>query len=201
LIIIIFLVGPKKLPEVAKAVGRAMGEFQKARQQIDTEFKSASQQVDNEVKSATQVVTSATQAVTDSSSDDPEVSNRKNLFDAAQALGIFPYGKTNEELSQMIKEKVDEKKESVPITQEGGQATQAMVKPNNPKPDSTVYKPIRQQKGTTNKKTTQGQKLESSDLVKKEGNSKKVTKRKTKVRVPSESQSKKSTGNPKPRSK
>ena len=178
LVIIIFLVGPKKLPEVAKAVGRAMGEFQKARQQIDTEFKSASQQIDNEVKSATDVVKGATEVVKDSTSDVPEVGNRKNLFDAAQALGIFPYGKTNDELSQMIKDKVDEKKTILPVIQEGGQqAVQETLKTGHPKDDSSTNISTAQQNGVIAKQKNSGQKLKNTKPRKIEDKSKVAKKR------------------------
>ena len=127
---------------MAKMVGKAMGEFQKAKKQIDTEFKSASQQIDDGVKSATDVVQDATAAVKDSTSDLSEVGSRKKLFDAAQALGIFAYGKTNDELSRMIKEKVDEKNNILSITQGGQQGTQATVKTVNPTENSSISKSL-----------------------------------------------------------
>lgn len=200
LIVIIFLVGPKKLPEVARAVGKAMGEFQKARQQIDTEFKSASQQVDNEVKSVTQAATDYTSIDTENS--DSESSDRKKLFNAAQALGIFPYGKTNDELSQMIKEKVDEKKESVPIVQEGGEQLipAMMAKTVNPKSDSSVNKPIGQKRDVDAKRKTSEQKPKKTDMTKGDDNSK-VAKKKINTRASSKSQSKTSPRNRKPRTR
>ncbi len=199
LIIIIFLVGPKKLPEVAKAVGRAMGEFQKARQQIETEFKSASQQIDNEVKSATDVVKDVTEVVKDSSSNVSEVSNRKNLFDAAQALGIFPYGKTNDELSRMIKEKVDEKKDILPVTQDGGQqVVQEMVNTDQPKDDSATNKSTAQQSAVVAKQGNSGQKLKSIKPRKIEDNSK-VARKKPNRAAKIKSQSKTSPRNRKAR--
>ncbi len=127
-------------------VGKAMGEVQKAKKQIDTEFKSASQQIDDGVKSATDVVQDATDVVKDSTSDLSEVGSRKKLFDAAQALGIFAYGKTNDELSRAIKEKVDEKNNILSITQEGGQqGVQATVKTVNPTEKSSISKSTAQQ--------------------------------------------------------
>lgn len=182
LIIIIFLVGPKKLPEVAKTVGRAMGEFQKAKQQIDTEIKSASQQIDNEVKSATEVIK-------DSTSEISEVSKRKNLFDAAQALGIFPYGKTNDELGRMIKEKIDEKKDILPKAQEEEQQTvQAMVKTDHPKDDSLTNKPTGQLSAVVTK-TKSEQKLKDTDLRKRKSKGI-AAKKKTNPTAPIKSQSK-----------
>ena len=178
LIIIIFLVGPKKLPEVAKMVGKAMGEFQKARQQIETEFKSASEQIDNEVKSATDVVKDTTEIVKDATSNLSEVGNRKNLFDAAQALGIFAYGKTNDELSRMIKEKVDEKNNILSITQEGGQqGVQATVKTDNSPEDSSISKSTDQQTAVITRQKNSPQKLKKTKPRKIKVNAKLVKER------------------------
>ena len=200
LIIIIFLVGPKKLPEVAKTVGRAMGEFQKAKQQIDAEIKSASQQIDNEVKSATDVIKSASQqidnevksatdVIKDSTSEISEVSKRKNLFDAAQALGIFPYGKTNDELGRKIKEKIDEKKDILPKAQEEEQQTvQDMVKTDHPQDDSLTNKPTGQLSAVVTK-TKSEQKLKDTDLRKRKSKGI-AAKKKTNPTAPIKSQSK-----------
>ena len=189
LIIIVFLVGPKKLPEIARAVGRAMGEFQKARQQIDTEFKSASQQIDNEVKSATDVVKGATEVVKDSTSNLSEVGDRKNLFDAAQALGIFPYGKTNDELSRMIKEKVDEKNNILSVKQEGGQqGVQATAKTGDSTEDSSSNKSTSQQTAVIARPKNSAQKLKKTKPRKVEDNAK-LEKKKTNTTTQNKSKS------------
>ncbi len=41
LIIVILLFGPKKLPELARGLGRSFGEFRKAKDEIEREFSKA----------------------------------------------------------------------------------------------------------------------------------------------------------------
>jgi sec-independent protein translocase protein TatA len=76
LFILLLLVGSKKLPELAKALGRSMGEFEKGRREIEKELR--------EAKSPTQ---------------DPE---REKLERAAKDLGIQTEGKTTQQLKEEI---------------------------------------------------------------------------------------------------
>lgn len=46
LVVLIFF-GPKKLPEVARMLGRVRGEYQKARQKIETEINQMTREVDS----------------------------------------------------------------------------------------------------------------------------------------------------------
>jgi len=76
LFILLLLVGSKKLPELAKALGRSMGEFEKGRREIEREL--------HEAKAPAQ---------------DPE---REKLEKAAQDLGIQTEGKTTQQLKEEI---------------------------------------------------------------------------------------------------
>jgi sec-independent protein translocase protein TatA len=74
--VVIFLWGPQKIPELAKALGRAKGEFDKA----SKEFQSTASQTASQVpKSADQI-----------------------LLETARELGISTEGKTREQISQEI---------------------------------------------------------------------------------------------------
>ncbi len=55
LAIAVMLFGPKKLPELARTIGEAMGEYQKATKQFENEVRKASTSVDKEITSATTV--------------------------------------------------------------------------------------------------------------------------------------------------
>ncbi|MCP8307099.1 MAG: twin-arginine translocase TatA/TatE family subunit [archaeon] len=83
LFVVVLLFGAKKIPEIAKALGRARGEFEKGKQEIEKEIKEAE-------KEATQPV---------SKKEDTE---REKLIKAANALGISTYGKTDEQLREEI---------------------------------------------------------------------------------------------------
>jgi len=91
LVAAILLFGSKKLPEVARSLGKAMGEFQKGRMEIEREMGAATQQF-----------TSA-----ETSSTAGQVSTRKEeVQKAAAALGIDISSKSEEELKKAIKEKL-----------------------------------------------------------------------------------------------
>jgi len=78
LVILVLLVGSKKLPELARAMGRAMGEFQKGRMEMERELREA---------------TSKTPSVE---------TEREKLERAAKELGIQTEGKTAQQLKEEI---------------------------------------------------------------------------------------------------
>lgn len=89
--IVIILWGPAKIPEFAKALGRAKGEFNKATE----EFKEAAK----------------SPPTTDSrSSSKTQKSKDEMLIDTARSLGISTEGKTREQLTEEISLKVNQLK-------------------------------------------------------------------------------------------
>lgn len=89
--IVIIMWGPAKIPEFAKALGRAKGEFSKAQKEF-TDAASA----DSSAKPVSFVTTAA-----------PAIkSNDEMLLETAQKLGISTVGKTREQLSEEISIKV-----------------------------------------------------------------------------------------------
>jgi len=80
LFVVVLLFGAKKIPEIAKALGRARGEFEKGKQEIDREIKE----------------------VTQAPVKKEDESERERLVKAANALGISTYGKTNEQLREEV---------------------------------------------------------------------------------------------------
>jgi sec-independent protein translocase protein TatA len=81
-IAIIFLWGPSKLPELARSVGLARKEFEKASKEMTSP-------------------TASTESTSSSSSD--------SLIIAAKELGISTEGKTKEEIAKEIAEKATKK--------------------------------------------------------------------------------------------
>ena len=80
ILLVIFLWGPQKLPELARSIGLAKKEFDKA------------------AKEATSAVSSSSSQAT----TDP-------LIDAAKSLGITTEGKTKEEIAKEIAERTAKK--------------------------------------------------------------------------------------------
>ncbi|HLN46434.1 MAG: twin-arginine translocase TatA/TatE family subunit [Chloroflexota bacterium] len=90
--VVIILWGPAKIPEFAKALGRAKGEFNKATQ----EFKEAAK--DNP-------------PITDSRSAlKTQKSKDEMLIDTARSLGISTEGKTREQLTEEISLRISQLK-------------------------------------------------------------------------------------------
>ncbi len=49
-VIVLLLFGAKKIPELARGLGKSMGEFKKAREEFEDEIKRAADDVDKEEK-------------------------------------------------------------------------------------------------------------------------------------------------------
>ncbi|MCP8323533.1 MAG: twin-arginine translocase TatA/TatE family subunit [Candidatus Methylarchaceae archaeon HK02M2] len=79
IVAIVLLFGAKKVPEMARAFGRAKGEFERGKQEIDKELKEITK--------------------TPSKKEETE---REKLIKAANSLGINTQGKTDEQLREEI---------------------------------------------------------------------------------------------------
>lgn len=91
--IVVILWGPAKIPEFAKALGRAKGEFQRAQD----EFNNA----------AREPTVLPKVAVTNVNVSSPPLKSRDEaLLGAAKTLGIATEGKTREQISEEISFKV-----------------------------------------------------------------------------------------------
>ena len=81
IVVVIFLWGPQKIPDLAKAIGRARREFDQASKDVQG--------------MAMGTTTTQTQAA-------PVKSGDQMLIETARALGISTEGKTREQISQEI---------------------------------------------------------------------------------------------------
>ncbi len=78
-IAIILLFGAKKLPELAKSMGRAKGEFERGKMEVEREIRE------------------------EKAKESKETKKEKDLVKAAKELGIETEGKSEEELRTEIK--------------------------------------------------------------------------------------------------
>ena len=83
-LLVVFLWGPQKLPELARSVGLAKKEFEKAAKEVSSTTSIAS--------------TTSTGAATVQPTTDP-------IIIAANSIGITTEGKTKEEIAREIREK------------------------------------------------------------------------------------------------
>lgn len=87
IVVVIFLWGPQKIPELARGLGRAKGEFEKASKEFDAASK--------------QVAGGATQTAAPASAFAVKTGDQI-LVETARALGITTEGKSREQISQEI---------------------------------------------------------------------------------------------------
>jgi sec-independent protein translocase protein TatA len=93
--IVIIMWGPAKIPQFARALGQAKGEFSKA----SKEFNNAALTTENSTTPTQQVTSPARQSTNIKSKDEM-------LLETAQKLGIPTEGKTREQISEEISIKV-----------------------------------------------------------------------------------------------
>jgi len=84
LVIVVLLFGAKKLPELARSLGRAKGEFDKGKMEIERE-------------------------ISEESRKDTQKKEESNVVKAAKELGIETEGKTEEELKKEIAKAMEQK--------------------------------------------------------------------------------------------
>ena len=84
-VVIILLFGAKKLPELARSIGRAKGEFERGKMDIEREIK------DEKAKDAKKEEEAKQQK-----------KEEKDIIKAAKELGIETEGKSEEELKEEI---------------------------------------------------------------------------------------------------
>lgn len=110
-VIILLLFGAKKIPELARSMGRARAEFSRGQAMVEKEIREAERQDREEEavrkrEEARKRATEEKEPEDDEGEDDGDID--PELKSAAKALGIDPKGKTDEELKVLIKYKMEQ---------------------------------------------------------------------------------------------
>ncbi|MFQ5801122.1 MAG: twin-arginine translocase TatA/TatE family subunit [Candidatus Hydrothermarchaeales archaeon] len=122
----VLLFGPKKLPELAKTLGQAMGEYHKAQREFETEMRKTTSAIDKEVSSVTNAETraatpkpaqpkqTAPQTKTKAQKITPPTTTPKSqeVKEIAKNLGIETANKTDAQLLREISLKTKKKEAS-----------------------------------------------------------------------------------------
>lgn len=96
LLALILIFGTKRLPQLSRSIGKAVGEYEKARQTFRNEMQEATEQARKEAGISKNVPVSG-----------PVATEREKLEVIAKSLGIDHLGKTDEELRSMISQKMN----------------------------------------------------------------------------------------------
>lgn len=112
--IVLLLFGAKKIPEFARNLGKAKAEFQRGQIMVEKEIREAEKaekeqaQKENEAKERAQKEKEEKERVEREKAEKEKKEEEKDLQKAARELGIDPEDKTDEELKELIKDKVSE---------------------------------------------------------------------------------------------
>ncbi len=109
-VIVLLLFGAKKIPELARSIGKARAEFTRGQAMVEKEIREADR-TDRE-EDAVRDREETRRKASETPSKDPEVAEDTatdpELQSAANALGIDPKGKTDEELRVLVKYKMEQ---------------------------------------------------------------------------------------------
>lgn len=116
LLALVLVFGTKRLPQFSRAIGKAVGEYEKARQTFQREMQEAADQVRRDVPGSSSSSASASANAAAGSAivnsrlpriTGPVASERQKLEMIATSLGIDHSGKTDEELRSLISQKMN----------------------------------------------------------------------------------------------
>ncbi len=109
-VIVLLLFGAKKIPELARSIGKARAEFTRGQTMVEKEIREA-ERTDTEEEAKRkreEAKQKAEEASSEGSEEAEDADTDQELVKAAVALGIDPKGKTEEELRVLIKYKMEQ---------------------------------------------------------------------------------------------
>jgi sec-independent protein translocase protein TatA len=96
LLALVLLFGTKRLPQLSRTLGRAMGEYEKAKQTFRNEMQEAAEEAKRDAGMSNLPHITG-----------PVATEREKLATIAQSLGIDPEGKTEAELRALISQRMN----------------------------------------------------------------------------------------------
>lgn len=112
-VIVVLLFGAKKIPELARSIGRAKGELTRGQMMVEKEIRDAEraekERIEREEADRRKAERERAKREKEEAADEEEEEEElTDLQRAAKDLDIDPKGKTDEELRILIKHKMDE---------------------------------------------------------------------------------------------
>lgn len=112
IVVVLLLFGAKKIPELARSMGKARAEFSRGQQMVEKELREAEHQ-EREEELRRKSEEEKRRKAEEKEAEGEQVDEEKDDIDpdlkkAAGALGIDPEGKTDEELKILIKYKMEQ---------------------------------------------------------------------------------------------
>ncbi len=109
-VIVLLLFGAKKIPELARSIGKARAEFTRGQTMVEKEIREAERMdTEEDAKRKREEAKQKTEEASSEGSEEAEdAAIDQELVKAAVALGIDPKGKTEEELRVLIKYKMEQ---------------------------------------------------------------------------------------------
>ncbi len=105
LIAIFFIFGPKKMPEIARKIGRTMNELKKASSDITREFKDETNSIKNELLAARESVRRETDVITKDISETMNKAGKNLTTDIPVAKDPYPDADSAEKSDKSIDSK------------------------------------------------------------------------------------------------
>jgi sec-independent protein translocase protein TatA len=109
-VIVLLLFGAKKIPELARSIGKARAEFTRGQAMVEKEIREADR-IDREEdanREREETKRMAEEAPSEVSEEADDIAADPEIVKAAVALGIDPKGKTDEELRVLVKYKMEQ---------------------------------------------------------------------------------------------
>ena len=109
-VIVLLLFGAKKIPELARSIGKARAEFTRGQTMVEKEIREA-ERTDREEEASREreeAKRKTEEAASEGSEEAEDAATDPEIVKAAEALGIDSKGKTEEELRILIKYKMEQ---------------------------------------------------------------------------------------------